>query len=134
LTSEGRAAATVGKVRAGAAAALEEAAGQRDRRGRRTLLAALLLAELDDASRLDLLVEAAKPDQPAAIRAHAVHAIGRLGGTDHVPVLAELLKDPEVSVYAYDALRRMSERGLAAAEQPASTYVGQRPPKPLPRP
>jgi HEAT repeat protein len=137
LTSEGQEAAITGKVRAGAAAALRESPRETAEKGgsdQRALLAALLLAQLDDASRLDLLVVATKPDQPQALRGHAVYALGRLGSADQVPLLADLLRDPALSLYAYDALRRMSERGIAQAQIPASTYTGPRAPDLLPRP
>jgi HEAT repeat protein len=134
LTSEGQEAAIAGKVRSGAAAALEKGGAQGSGGDRRALLAALLLAQLDDASRLDLLAVATIPDQPPDLRTQAVHALGRLGGDDQVSLLTELLRDAAVSLYAYDALRRMSERGVAAARQPAATYTGQRAPTLLPRP
>jgi HEAT repeat protein len=137
LTSEGKDAATTGKVRAGAQVALQERPREAVEQGggdQRLLLAALLLARVDDSSRLDLLAAAAKPDQPQALRGHAVHALGRLGTADQVPLLADLLRDPGVSIYAYDALRRMSERGIAEAQVPVSTYTGARAPDLLPRP
>jgi HEAT repeat protein len=134
LTSQGQAAAITAKVRSGATAALEKGRAHGSGGDRQALLSALLLAQLDDASRLDVLAAATAPDQPEALRAHAVHAIGRLGTADQVPLVAELLRDPAVSLYAYDALRRMSERGIAAAEPPASRYTGPRAPMLLPRP
>jgi HEAT repeat protein len=134
LTSEGQEAAIAAKVRSGAAAALAKAGAEGSASDRRALLAALLLAQLDDASRLDLLAAATTPDQPADLRTQAVHAIGRLGAADQVPLLTELLRDPAASLYAYDALRRMSERGIAAAQQAAATYTGPRAPILLPRP
>jgi HEAT repeat protein len=134
LTSEGRDAAIVAKVRSPAAAAVEKGTGEGSGVDRRALLAALLLAQLDDGSRVDLLAAATAADQPVALRAHAIHAIGRLGAGDQVPLLAKLLGDPAVSLYTYDALRRMSGRGIEAADEPASTYAGPRAPQPLPRP
>lgn len=137
LTSEGKDAAITMKVRAGAAAAFEKSEkGQPSEGGRdqRALLAALLLAQIDDASRVDLLAAATAAEQPLAIRGHAVHALGRLGSAGQVPLLAELLRDSALSLYAYDALRRMSERGIVEAKAPASAYTGPRAPELLPRP
>lgn len=136
LTSEGREAGIVEKIRAGAVAESEPGKGSgTESAERRALLAALLLAELGDDSRLDTVARAIRSDQPVALRIHAVHAIGRLGGVDRVPLVAKLqLEDPALAFYAHDALERMSERGIAAAAEPAASYTGPRAPQPLPRP
>jgi len=135
LTGEGSDAEIAAKIRAATIAASNARDGSSGEPAeRRTLLAALLLAEIGEATRLDTLVLATRPDQPDAIRVHALHALGRLGGEDRVALVAELQQDAAVGVYAHDALRRMSERGIAPAAAAAARYTGPRPPQPLPRP
>jgi len=135
LTADGRNAEVVTKIRAATVAAAKPAAGaSQDAAARRALLAALLLAELGDDAQLDALARAARPGVDDAIRIRALHAIGRLGGGDRVALVAELQQDPAVGVYANDALRRMSERGIAGAADAATRYTGPRPPELLPRP
>lgn len=101
---------------------------------RREILAALLLAEIGDASRLDTVVRATRSDEEQAIRIVALHALGRLGGEEQVALVAALQPDPAVGAYAHDALRRMSERGVASAAEAASRHTGPRAPQLLPRP
>ena len=135
LTAEGRSTKVVGKVRAETIAASDTRDGSSGETAeRRALLAALLLAEIGDDSRLEEVARATRPDQPDAIRVHALHTLGRLGGADRVALLAELQQDAAVGVYAHDALRRMSERGIAAATDAATGYTRPRPPQLLPRP
>jgi hypothetical protein len=135
LTAEGRDAAVVEKIRGDTIAESRARDGSRERSTeRRTLLAALLLAGIGDDSRLDDVARATRAGQPDEIRIHALHALGRLGGADRVALVAGLQQDPAVSVYAHDALRRMSDRGIAAATEAAATYAGPRAPQPLPRP
>jgi len=135
LTAEGRNAEIVGKIRADTIATSHASDGSSGESAeRRTLFAALLLAEIGDDSRLDEVARATRADQPDAIRIHALHALGRLGGEDRVALVAELQQDAQVGVYAHDALRRMSERGVAGTTEAATSYTGPRPPQPLPRP
>ena len=135
LTAEGGNTEIAEKIRAATIAASSASDGSsRESAARRTLLAALLLAEIGDDSRLDAVAVATRPGQPDAIRVHALHALGRLGGEDRVALVAEQQQDAQVGVYAHDALRRMSERGIAAAAEAATSYKGPRPPQPLPRP
>jgi hypothetical protein len=135
LTADGSNREVVGRIRSATIAASRASDGSgRDVRERRTLLAALLLAELGDDDRLDDVARATAPDQPEAIRVHALNALGRLGGADRVALVAGLQQDPAVAVYAHDALRRMSERGIAGAGEAAAGYTGTRAPQLLPRP
>lgn len=135
LTAEGGNTEIAGKIRAATIAASSASDGSSpESAARRTLLAALLLAEIGDDSRLDAVALATRPGQPDAIRVHALHALGRLGGEDRVALVAAQQQDTQVGVYAHDALRRMSERGIASATEAAKTYTGPRPPQPLPRP
>ena len=135
LTAEGGDAAIVAKVRALASAAASASEGSSAASAeRRTLLAALLLAELGDDARLDDVARATGPDQPSELRTHALHALGRLGGEDRVALVAGLQQDAAVAIYAHDALRRMSERSIASAASAAAGYAGPRAPQPLPRP
>lgn len=136
LTSEGADEEIVARIREQGRAALRARAGGSEAAPeRRELLAALLLAELDDTSALDVVARATRAGE-TALRVHALHALGRLGDASHVPLLAEWLhdEDPTLALYAYDALRRMSERGIAAADPVAVTYGGPRPQNLLPRP
>lgn len=145
LSAEGANAEIVGTIRSNAIAAsrVSDGSGGASRasdgsggasREQRTLLAALLLAEFGDDSRLDDVARATRADQPAAIRIHALHAMGRLGGADRVAFVGGLQQDASVAVFANDALRRMSERGIAGASEAAAGYTGPRPPQMLPRP
>lgn len=135
LTAEGRNAEIVAKIRTDTLAGSSASdATTQPATARHTVLAALLLAEIGDDAQLDVVAQATQPGQDDAIRAHALHALGRLGGEDRVPVVAAAQQDRAVGVYAYDALRRMSDRGIASADEAAIGYTGPRPPKPLPRP
>lgn len=136
LTGEGRDTAIVERIRRAdtLAASTTSAGSSREPTERRTLLAALLLAEIGDQSRLEEVARAARPGQPDALRIHALHALGRLGGEERVALVASLQQDGAVGVYAHDALRRMSERGIASAAAAATSYTGPRPPQLLPRP
>ena len=129
LTADGGNAAVVAQVRAATIAAAPVEGTER-----RTLLAALLLAELGDDARLDDVARATHADQPVELRLHAVHALGRIGGADRVALLDALLQDPAVAIHAHDALRRMSARGVATAGEAADRHTGPRAPQPLPRP
>jgi len=133
LTADGSDAAVVAKVRAASIAAARDAApaGAAERR---TLLAALLLAEIGDDARLGDVARATGTDQPVELRGHAIHALGRLGGAEHVALLAGLQQDAAVGIYAHDALRRMAARGIPAAGEAAARHTGPRAPQPLPRP
>lgn len=134
LTEEGRNAGIVAAIRSDAIkASRTSAAAKPDTVERRTILAALLLAELGDDARLDVVARATGPEQPVEIRNHAVQALGRLGGADHVVLLAGLQADPAVAIYANDALRRMSERGIPGAGDAAASHTGARAPQLLPR-
>lgn len=137
LTADGREVAIVEKIRTETAAAARATGGpDRDAAAQRAVLAALLLAELGDDTQLDALARATRPGENDAIRIRALHAIGRLGGADHVAQVAALQQAPGAGgVYANDALRRMSERGVAGAAEAATRYTGPRPPQQLlPRP
>lgn len=134
LTDEGQDAALVDRVRTATVAASGKSAGASRGSERRTLLGALLLAEIGDASQFDAVARAAGSGQPVEIRIHAVHALGRLGGADRVALLAGLQQDAAVGIHANDALRRMSERGVPGAADAAASHTGPRAPQPLPRP
>jgi hypothetical protein len=135
LTADGSNGEIVGTIRAATIAASSVRDGAaRETQDRRALLAALLLAEIGDDSRLDDVARATRPDQPDAIRVHALHALGRLGGADRVALVAALQQDPAVAVYAHDALRRMSGRGIAGASEAVAAHTGPRAPQSLPRP
>ncbi|MBY0276072.1 HEAT repeat domain-containing protein [Candidatus Binatia bacterium] len=137
LTEDGRNRDIVERIRSAtiaAPAASARSSGGAATEQQRALLAALLLAEIGDGSRLDDVARATRPGPSGAIRVHALHALGRLGGEDRVALVAGALQDPEVAVYAHDALRRMSERGVAGAREAVVSYTGPRAPQPLPRP
>lgn len=135
LTADGRDAAVVGKIRADTIAEARARDGASPQSTeRRTLLAALLLAGIGDDSRLDDVARATHAGQPDEIRIHALHALGRLGGADRVALVAGLQQDPAVGIYAHDALRRMSARGISAAAEAAAAHTGPRAPQLLPRP
>ena len=134
LTGEGQDTALVDRVRTATVAASGKSAGASRGSERRTLLGALLLAEIGDASQFDAVARAAGSGQPVEIRIHAVHALGRLGGADRVTLVAGLQRDPAVAIHANDALRRMSGRGVAGAAEAAASHTGPHAAQPLPRP
>ena len=50
------------------------------------------------------------------------------------PVLTRLLGAPSVNPYAYDALRRMADRGVSDAAKVIEGYRGPHPTGPMPPP
>lgn len=96
------------------------------------LRAALLASDLGDAAALDALLAQA-PDAAGVLRAHLVWALGQVGDARAVPVLVGLGSAP-VSPYAYDALRRIAERGVPEARAALATWKGEKPSAPMPAP
>lgn len=97
--------------------------------------AALLAADQNDPSGAAVLVRAAgRADLAPIARLGAVHALGTVGDAGAVPVLVELDGDTPVAAYAYDALRRLSQRGVREAGDSLQRWKGPRPAAPLPAP
>jgi HEAT repeat protein len=97
--------------------------------------AALLAADQGDAAGAALLVRAAgRHDAEPLLRLGSVYALGTVGDARAVPALVELDDAPAVDAYAYDALRRLAERGVREAATALDGWSGPRPAAPLPPP
>jgi len=102
--------------------------------GEQPLLAALLLADVNDAAGVPQLL--AGLDSPNHfVRHHAAYEVGRLGGPEVVPGLVKALADPQplVAATAYDALLGFAERGNAQARDATAAYTGTKFGQRLPR-
>lgn len=89
--------------------------------------AALLLADINDPSGLDVLRDNYAHADPFA-RHHIAFELGRLGGPKSIPPLITLLADPVelVAATAYDALLNFAERGDERAMAAVAGYTGQK--------
>jgi HEAT repeat protein len=96
------------------------------------LRAALLASDLLDAGALEPLLASA-PEASGVLRAHVVWGLGLVGDARAVPVLLGLRSSP-VSPYAYDALRRIAERGVPEAQAALTAWKGDKPASAMPAP
>jgi HEAT repeat protein len=96
------------------------------------LRAGLLASDLGDATALDALLVSA-PESSSALRAHVVWGLGQVGDARAVPVLLGLRSTP-VAPYAYDALRRIAERGVPEAQTAVADWKGDKPASAMPPP
>lgn len=87
--------------------------------------AALLLADLNDPSGLDVLRDRYADPDPFT-RHHIAFELGRLGGPKSIPPLIALLDDPVelVAATAHDALLNFAERGEQQAVDAVANYRG----------
>ncbi len=103
----------------------EVLAGRRDGDG--VVLAALLASDVGDAGGRAVLARAARGAATGLLRLQAIHALGAVGGSDDVAVLAALDGDATGGDYAYDALRRLAARGVDGAQRALDGWRGPRP-------
>ena len=94
--------------------------------------AALVVADGGDAAVLASLATLAPAVSPALQR-QVAFMLGVAGDAAAVAPLKVLLgqQDESVQVYAYDALRRLGDRGVSGAREAAATYAGPKPWAPL---
>ena len=93
--------------------------------GAKAVQAALLLADINDASGLDKLRANVGHGDPF-VRHHIAFELGRLGGPSAVEPLVTLLNDPAeiVAATAYDALLNFKDRGNEDAGKAVASYKG----------
>ena len=94
--------------------------------------AALVVADGGDAAALASLATLA-PGVSPALQRQVAFTLGVAGGAQAVGPLKALLgqRDESVQMYAYDALRRLGDRGVSGAQEAAATYAGPKPWAPL---
>ena len=94
--------------------------------------AALVVADGGDAAALASLATLASAVSPALQRQIAF-TLGVAGDAAAVAPLKGLLgqQDESVQLYAYDALRRLGDRGVSGAREAGATYAGPKPWAPL---
>jgi HEAT repeat protein len=94
--------------------------------------AALVAADAGDAAALASLVTLA-PGVSPALQRQVAFTLGVAGDAAAVAPLKALLdqKDQDVQLYAYDALRRLGDRGVSSAQEAAAAYGGPKPWAPL---
>lgn len=131
---------TLGRLRAqggDVAAAVEKArGGQRDlATADARALAALLAADVDAATADPALV-AALPAASPMLQRRILWRLGAGADAPAVPAVAALLAsdDPNVRLYACDALAKLAGRGVAPAGAALARYAGQKPRGPMPPP
>jgi len=99
------------------------------------LQAALLAADFAEPTGLHALMRAAaQTDLPSIARLGAIYALGSVGDARAVPVLVSLDGRDPIAAYAYDALVRLSKRGVLQAGDSLQRWSGPRPAAPLPPP
>jgi len=96
------------------------------------LRAALLASDLGEAAALDALMAWA-PEADGVLRAHVVWGLGQVGDARAVPILVAL-GATAISPYAYDALRRIAERGVPEARTAQAAWKGPKPAAAMPAP
>ena len=94
--------------------------------------AALVVADGGDAAALASLATLA-PGVSPALQRQVAFTLGVAGGAQAVGPLKALLgqRDESVQMYAYDALRRLGDRGVSRAQEAAAAYGGPKPWAPL---
>ncbi len=97
--------------------------------------AALLAVDGGDAAALASLGALATGVSPALQR-QVAFALGSEGGAAAVEPLKALLaqQDADVQLYAYDALRKLGDRGVSGAQEATAAYAGPKPWAPLAAP
>jgi HEAT repeat protein len=99
--------------------------------------AALLLSDIGDTSGLPALREAvAGQSLDAKVMPYPLFVLGQIGDASDVPALSSALGNarPEVSAFAYDALRRLAARNQPGAAEAMAGFQGQKPAKELKSP
>ena len=99
--------------------------------------AALLLSDVGDTSGIPALREAvAQQGLDAKVMPYPLFVLGQIGDASDVPALSSALGNPrpEVSAFAYDALRRLAARNQAGAAEAMAGFQGKKPAKELASP
>lgn len=92
--------------------------------------AALLLSDIGDASGMPALREAATGQTlDAKVMPYPLYVLGQMGDASDVPALKSALGNarPEVSAFAYDALRRLAARNQPGAAEAMADFQGKKP-------
>jgi HEAT repeat protein len=94
--------------------------------------AALLVVDGGDTAALAPLATLV-PALPPTLQRQVAFALGSAGDAAAIAPLKALLgqQDESVQLYAYDALRRLGDRGVSGAREAAATYAGPKPWMPL---
>lgn len=95
---------------------------------------ALLLSDIGDTSGMPALRDAATEQSlDVFLMPYALFALGQIGDASAVPGLTRALDypRPEVSAFAYDALRRLAEKNEKGAAEALAGFKGQKPDKEL---
>lgn len=99
--------------------------------------AALLLSDIGETSGIPALREAvAQQTLDAKVMPYPLFVLGQIGDASDVPALTSALGNsrPEVSAFAYDALRRLAARNQPGAAEAMAGFQGQKPAKELKSP
>jgi HEAT repeat protein len=91
---------------------------------------ALLLSDIGDASGMPALREAATEQSlDVILMPYPLYALGQIGDASAVPALTRALDNPrpEVSAFAFDALRRLAAKNQKGAAEAVAGFKGQRP-------
>jgi HEAT repeat protein len=89
--------------------------------------AALLASDVGDAAGREVLARVARGAGPPILRLQAIDALGRVGDSDDVAVLAGIDGESTFGDYAYDALRRLAERSVPGAPAALEGWRSARP-------
>lgn len=92
--------------------------------------AALLLSDVGDTSGIPALREAAAQQSlDPRVLPFPLYVLGQIGDASDVPAVSSALGNarPEVSAFAYDALRRLAARNQAGAADAMAAFQGQKP-------
>lgn len=122
-----------GRVRAAIERAAKPAAGG-DGSIETRVRAALLLSDVGDTSGIAALREAvAQQSLDPKVMPFPLYVLGQIGDASDVPALSGALgnKRPEISAFAYDALRRLAARNQPGAAEAMAAFHGQKPAKEL---
>lgn len=125
-----------GQIRAAIARTAKPAAGGNGPLETR-VRAALLLSDVGDTSGIPALREAvAQQGLDARVMPYPLFVLGQIGDASDVPALTSALGNPrpEVSAFAYDALRRLAARNQAGAAEAMAAFAGKKPAKELASP
>ncbi|MBY0276070.1 HEAT repeat domain-containing protein [Candidatus Binatia bacterium] len=99
--------------------------------------AALLLSDIGDTSGIPALREAvAQQGLDAKVMPYPLFVLGQIGDASDVPALSAALANPrpEVSAFAYDALRRLAAKNQPGAAEAMAGFQGPKPAKELKSP
>jgi len=96
--------------------------------------AALLASDTGNDAGRAVLARIARRGVTPLLRLQAIAALGQVGSSEDVEMLATLDGESTFGDYAYDALRRLDERGVVSAGAALGKWNGHRPAAALPPP